>query len=49
MGFRRLRKRLKIQGAQISRNEAYLYARLNDERCDATKKLEFLRSHPLRV
>jgi len=40
----RLCKKLRRQGAQILRNEAYLYVRRNDEGCSATKHPDFLQS-----
>jgi hypothetical protein len=40
----RLRKKLRRQGAQILRNEAYIDVRRNDEGCSATPHPDFLRS-----
>jgi len=34
-----------MQGAQILRNEAYIWVRRNDEGCRATQQMDFLRSH----
>ncbi len=34
-----------MQGAQILRNEAYIWVRRNDEGCSATQQMDFLRSH----
>jgi len=33
-----------MQGAQVLRNETYLFIRRNDERCSATQQIDFLRS-----
>jgi hypothetical protein len=41
---RRLRKKLRRQGAQIKRNEAYFYVRRSDEGRSATRHPDFLRS-----
>jgi hypothetical protein len=41
---RRLRKKLRRQGAQIPRSEAYMDIRRNDEGCSATQHPDFLRS-----
>ncbi len=40
---RRLCKKLPGQGAQIPRNEAYIFIRRNDEECGATQHMDFLR------
>jgi len=34
-----------MQGAQILRNEAYIWVRRNDKGCSATQQMDFLRSH----
>ena len=36
-------KKLRRQGAQIPRNEAYILIRRNDERCSVTQHMDFLR------
>jgi|GEM_PF-3513348 len=36
-------KKIQRQGAQIPRNEAYIFIRRNDEGCRATQHMEFLR------
>ncbi len=41
VGFRRPRKRIQMQGAQILRNEAYIEVCCNDEGCSATQPLGF--------
>jgi hypothetical protein len=44
---RRLRKKLRRQGAQILRSEAYFVVRRNDEGYSVTQHPDFLRSrHP---
>jgi hypothetical protein len=40
---KRPRKKLQGQGAQIPRNEAYIFIRRNDEECSATQHMDFLR------
>ena len=36
-------KKIREQGAQIPRNEAYILIRRNDEECSATQHMDFLR------
>jgi hypothetical protein len=37
---KRPRKKLQGQGAQIPRNEAYIFIRRNDEECSATQQMD---------